>query len=289
MPSNFNEQLKEELDSMLGEGFGDDKSIDDKAEEEAEEEEVLAEETGEEEDAAGQEDSEGAEGGEEAAEGVEEEPAEESTEASAEELTVKEQLENMRLQNEKLMEQVNKLSTIPQHEEVIVEPEQKSATSEEEVTPDYVGELDLDTLAMDKTLLNNVLHNVVQAAINKSVEKMLVGVPNVVRVQIAQQKRLSDAVDDFYEANEDLIPAKKVVAMFTNEVVSEHPDYQLEDVLKEAAKRARDALGLVQQVTKAAPTNEAGRKPALPKKPSSRARDTKPKMTKLEQEIAELL
>ncbi len=294
MSDQFNDQLKAELEDFLGD-FEDDKSTteepteDDKAPEENSEEEVVEEEVGEEETGTGEEDSSGDPREKAPGEAVEE--GEVTTPAASEAVVPAEvlaQVEALRKQNEKLLEQVNKLSTIPR-EEGQQEPTKTDTPQAEGDVPDYVGGLDLDSLALDPQVLNGVLHNVVQTAVNKAVEKMLVNIPSVVQTQVKQQKTLNDAVSDFYNANEDLIPAKKVVAMFTNEVVAEHPDYSLEKVLEEAARKTRETLGIVKGLEPTTARNESGRRPALPKKPSSRTSTKKPTMTKLEQEIAELL
>lgn len=275
--NSFNEQMKKELEELFPEEVGDKSpAADESVEEEEVEEGEVVEEESEEEEAGGDEDGEEEEGEEEEVKEPEEEPEED----------YKAQFEALKNQNDLLLEQMNKLSTKTQEE--VVEPEDKKAPAKEPEVPDFVGELDLDTLAMDKNVLNSVLNGVVATAVNRAVEQMLVNIPGVVSAQVKQQKYLNDAVEDFYDANEDLIPAKKVVAMNTNEVVAEHPDWKLEQVLEEAAKKTRSMLGIIKSATKA-DTNESGRKPALPKKTSARHKNKKPSMTKLEQEIADLM
>lgn len=276
--SNFNEQMKKELEELFPEEIGDKSpAADEPVEEEEIEEGEVAEEEGEEEEADGDE-------GGETEEGDEEEEVAEPEEEPGEDY--KAQLEALKNQNDLLLEQMNKLSAKAQEE--VVEPKDKEAPAEEPELPDFVGELDLDTLAMDKNVLNSVLNGVVATAVNKAVEQMLVNIPGVVSAQVRQQKYLNDAVEDFYNANEDLIPARKVVAMNTNEIVAEHPDWKLDQVLEEAAKKTRSMLGIIKSATKT-DTNESGRKPALPKKTSARRKSKKPSMTKLEQEIADLM
>jgi len=270
----FNEQMKKELEEMFPDDGSDKSLVEDREieEEETEEREVVEEESEEEEtsrDEVGE---------------MEEGEVEESVEEP--EVDYKAQFDALKNQNDLLLEQMNKLSTKTQEE--VVEKEDKKTPAEEPKVPDFVGELDLDTLAMDKNVLNSVLNGVVATAVNKAVEQMLVNIPGVVSAQVKQQKYLNDAVEDFYDANEDLIPAKKVVAMNTNEIVAEHPDWKLEQVLEEAAKKTRGMLGIIEKTTKTE-TNESGRKPALPKKTSARHKNTKPSMTKLEQEIADLM
>jgi len=60
-------------------------------------------------------------------------------------------------------------------------------------------------------------------------------------------------VKEFYGANEDLLGAKRTVAMYSNEVHSEHPDWEVKDVFNEAGARTRKALGLRASATKPKP------------------------------------
>lgn len=280
---NLNNQLREELDDLIG-NFEPGKSPDDDREENVEEE-ILADEVGEEEGTSGDEDLTGDENFEE--EEVEAGETEEVTSEPDETPDISQELITLKEQNDRLLEQLNKMSS---EREVIPtkadtpEPEPKEAEA-----PDFVGELDLDTLAMDKNVLNTVLNGVVQTAVTRAVEKMLVNVPQVVQTQVKYYKVLTDAVDDFYKQNEDLVPARQVVRMVTNEVVAEHPDWELPKVLDEAATKTRKLLGVVKQTTGNQEMTPGGRKPALPKKTSTRKAVKKPKLSKLEQEIAELL
>jgi hypothetical protein len=284
-----NDQMKAELEEML-DGQDDDKSLEKEPPEtevvkEGEEEETIKVVEGEEKEL------------EEAAVIVDDDldkSGELEVELKPEETIIPEvvthdfaeQMAELKKQNELLMEQINNLAT--PKEEVVAE--ETLIPTDDGKIPDFVGELDLDMLSVDKDIMNTMLNGVVNNAVNRAVEKMLVNIPGVVSTQVKQQKRLTDAVDDFYGENEDLIPAKKVVAMNTNEVVAEHPDWTLEKVLEEAAVKTRKMLGKVKETTgKTEETNVSGRKPALPKRTSAKAKETKPSMSKLQQELAELM
>ena len=73
------------------------------------------------------------------------------------------------------------------------------------------------------------------------------------------------AVDEFYRANEDLLPYRKFVGFITAEVAAAHADWPLDDVLKESNRLSRERLKL--------PT-VASRTPQQPAQPQTPASQT---------------
>lgn len=63
----------------------------------------------------------------------------------------------------------------------------------------------------------------------------------------SQQIKVMQAVSDFYRKNEDLAPYKKYIGSVANRVQSEHPDWELDQVLNETEKRSRTDLRLAQK------------------------------------------
>jgi hypothetical protein len=96
--------------------------------------------------------------------------------------------------------------------------------------------------------------------------------PNVITQQVQTQLDMTRGIEDFFSANPDLKVVRRTVGAVTDEVVAEHPDWGLVQVLEEAGKRTRGALGmqvLKQEKTKtkiktSAPafaTNQTARRP----------------------------
>jgi len=153
---------------------------------------------------------------------------------------------------------------------------------------DFVGSKPLDDIVDKAEGLNEVLNRVMNEAGTRNVEvvveRILRAIPNLVAGQIVQQNTINEMVKDFYGANKDLVPAKRTVGIFVNEVHSEHPDWKTEDVFKEAGTRTRKTLGLrAQTVTPPA-------KPAFVKQRGSHRRGgEEPKLEGMAKEIDELI
>jgi len=117
------------------------------------------------------------------------------------------------------------------------------------------------------------------------VEKIFTAIPSLVAGQIVQQNAVNKMVGQFYDANEDLVPAKRTVGIFVNEVHSEHPDWKTEKVFSEAGSRTRKALGLREKATTTKPAS-----PAFVKQRGSRDRGGgEPQLEGLAKEIDDLI
>lgn len=73
-------------------------------------------------------------------------------------------------------------------------------------------------------------------------------VPEMATNMALSRVRLQNAVDAFYKDNSDLIPHSATVGMITNKVVSDNPQFGLEEVFTEVEKNARKILGLKKKV-----------------------------------------
>ena len=107
-----------------------------------------------------------------------------------------------------------------------------------------LGVTDLDDVTTDAVTFEKVLQHVVQRAEKNAVERILKAVPQIVSNGVNSAITTKRVVDSFYEENQELTQAKKTVAVLTNEVLAEHPDWTLENVLGEAGNRTRVLLGL---------------------------------------------
>ena len=240
-----------------------DKALESTEETEEKEEEVI-EEVSEKEESIEEE----SEGSEEVV-GTEEESEEGEEEEEIEETNPLKISEN---QNKLLLTRIEEL-------EGKVTPELEEESEEE--TPEVVSFLadddDIDAVLNDKTKLNALLVSVYNKAIVDSGMNAQGVAPNVVTEQIEKYMTLKGGIDEFFSANEDLLPVRKTVGAITNEIVAEHEDWTLKKVLVEAEKRTRESLGIKKKVKV-----KSKRNPALIKKGSNRkaGSDTRTSMQK---------
>ena len=119
---------------------------------------------------------------------------------------------------------------------------------------DFIKGRTLEELVDKPEGLNALLNEVISQAgtrnVDVVVEKILRAIPTLVAGQIVQQNTINELVKEFYAANEDLLPAKRTMAVLTNEVHAEHPDWGVKEVFNEAGTRTRKALGLRERAVK---------------------------------------
>ena len=164
-----------------------------------------------------------------------------------------------------------------------------TATPFEEI--DFLGEdIDLDDLTRNSSVFNKMLNKVYKMGVEASrkfQETTLRNIPEIVKSNVVVQATLKKKVDEFYEANKDLKPFKKVVASVYEELASENPDWDIVKTFNETEKETRKRLELHKKAGASthAPTTDAPRKgPKFPKTKSSRERQ-KPKTSHLLSEI----
>lgn len=116
---------------------------------------------------------------------------------------------------------------------------------------------DIDEILANKSQTNTLLLKVLKAAkpdveqLKTSIrQEILTTLPQVVLAQVQQQITLKKTVDDFMGAHEKLQPVRKTVGIIASQVASEHPEFTLEEVLKESAQRAYTTLGIKQGMVK---------------------------------------
>jgi hypothetical protein len=227
-----------DLATMLG--IGPDPKLEDNDDtlgedgmEESSGEDEETEDRSEEPDAEGSEYTKEGEGdsekGEEAAEGAE---AEAEGEAPTEITKLQEQIQTLTA----LVEKVAK-----EKEEAKPEDEGPEALPE----MDFIGsDTDIDVVTTDVAELNKVLHKVADYAYNKAIESTLRAIPNMVvkvaRVEVQQQAM----ANEFYRANDDLVPHKVSVAKIYTEMIEKNPEKNPYDLLKTLAPVVRERLKL---------------------------------------------
>jgi len=154
---------------------------------------------------------------------------------------------------------------------------------------DFISGLDLNELAENPEKFNEVLNNVYQKAISDARkvlgEETLRAIPDIVKSNIVTMTNLQKASEEFYNENEDLRPFKKVVASVFEELSSENPDKHYGEILKDVGPEVRRRLDLHKKATQ--PKKDTI--PRLPrKKGSPKKTSSKPSLTGLELELAEM-
>ena len=195
----------------------------------------------------------------------------------------------MQEQITKLMGQIETLQT-PQAP--AAEEETPNTLTQAEVY-DFVGDQDLDAILSDKTQFNTFLSGVINSAMNTAVAQVHQGLPSAVSAQVQQQNGMQIVVDGFYKENADLLPVRKTVGTVSNAVAQEHPDFTLEQVFEETAKRTREMFGLtkgeVKVVTPETVVKTPVKKPALPSKGGARGGETGKKLIGQDKHINDVL
>lgn len=193
---------------------------------------------------------------------------------------------SLKAQNELLMKRVEELSGL--------QPASKKGETEDETKASSVLEFlkdgeDLDDVVSTPKLFNDVLSRVYDKAAEDVEKKILGSISPIVIGQIMKQAKLKDAIDEFFDDNEDLKIVRKTVGLMTREVMTEDPKADLETVFEKAAEKTRTMFGLRKPA--AGEVKETGkRRPALRKKTrSSKNRKAIDKRTAEQKDIDDLI
>lgn len=203
-----------------------------------------------------------------------------ATEAPKEELSLESLTEENRKLREKLSERLSAVDT--------KEPEKPA---EVPTTPvDFIGDEDVDDLVRDKESFNKLLNQVYSKGISDTrttlTEGVLRTIPDIVKTNVKVMTDLREASDKFYDTNKDLAPFKRVVSAVFEEVASSNPDKNYTELLDDVAKETRNRLELHHQAV--SNTRDEDKPPTLPHKRTQRRAETKPNVSRLESEIAEM-
>ena len=129
-------------------------------------------------------------------------------------------------------------------EEKPKEEEPKKDVEVDLTSYDFLKDLDMDDVASDPKILNKILHEVIAKVQLRTTEQVLRSIPQVVMSQVNQQTYFKRMADKFYEDNSDLVNVRQVVKACTQQVQQANPEWEIEKVLKEAAVKTRETLGL---------------------------------------------
>jgi len=202
-------------------------------------------------------------------------------------------IQELREQNKQLMEMVQKMTSQP------VAASEETPTEETPKMPEsldqLLSEVNLDEAFSDRDKFIELMNHVASFAREQAVQRVATTLPQYVVAQVRQTEYLQKETQNFYDKHKGLVPFKKAVGIVTNEVVEEHPDWNLPKVLDEVATRSYTLLNLQQEAENSSgnpspvTSNNSGKpKPALNTSTSGR-RNAPKQLTKLQQEIADIL
>lgn len=172
----------------------------------------------------------------------------------------------------KLLDQINTLKGALT-EKVIKTPEENP----EDI--DFLSEISMDDLG-DPKILNKVFNKIIQEAVKNSSKN----VPQAVDRQVNETLTAREISNQFYIDNKDLSNVRNVVKACAEQIITEHDDWKLDQILEEAAKRTRESLGISKQTSDDISDSDN----AAFSKGSQGSRQKPKKVSALQQELDEL-
>lgn len=110
-------------------------------------------------------------------------------------------------------------------------------------------------------------------------------VSGVVPDVVVRQTSMQEVAKSFYDANPELVPVKQYVATIATNIAKENPDWQVQQVLEEAAKVSKMALN----IQPATPANSRTSKPPTLPGGNRSVRTPQVSKDKLQSEIDDLI
>ena len=210
------------------------------------------------------------------------EPVSEPTPEPEDELTL------LRNQNAALLARIDEVEG-----RKLVVPAEPEPTPEPVKEISFLGEdVDVDELIGDRAKLNALLVGVYKKALEDSQvgarESTLRAIPQMIVNQVQKQMVLREGITEFFKENKDLTVARRTMGALMNEVVGEHPEWGLKEVMEEAGTRTRKVLGLKRQVT-VVDKKGGDRNPAFVDKGNSGRVKTSDQRSGIQKEIDDLI
>lgn len=158
------------------------------------------------------------------------------------------ELERLKRENAELMAHLSDIAgktmgprpDAPKTPEEVEAEKQRQAQAARQVLKFLPSEEVFDNVLKDANSFNALLTTVVNVAVERSLRM----VPQVANQLVDQQFVLRASVQSFYDENKDLLPHKKYVGFVSNEIASQHADWDLPKILEETEKEVRARLKL---------------------------------------------
>lgn len=149
---------------------------------------------------------------------------------------------------------------------------------------DLMASMDFDVIMEDKEAFVEFFKNALNTVFTSATSTVQTIVPDAVSRQVS----MAEVRENFYSSNPDLNPVRPYVANVASTVAAENPEWGVEEVLKEAANRARTALNISSPPSEGrGKVKDRGPAPTLPG--AKAVRTAAPQKTKLQEEIDDLL
>jgi len=188
---------------------------------------------------------------------------------------LEQRLAMMEKQNQKLMDQLNALL---EQQQTVKTKEVETKTQE---LQDFLQGTDVIDLTEDPKKFNTFLNDFQQKVKQSTIEEILTKLPQVIMDYTNHQLTIKSSVDSFYQDHPELQPMKKYVAKIMGDISSENPDWTLDKVLEEGAKRSYDGLGIQKGKAKA--------KPAFTNQTTTNRKATSEDLSPLEKQLEAIL
>lgn len=218
------------------------------------------------------------EGDEEGVEPEGEEIEEGSGEEGDEELS---ELDKLKKQNEVLRQQLQETSAETAEKEKPIESTPLS--------DDFLKDYDFDEVRDDPEKFKKFMFDVANYVKKQTEESVYKNLPQTVSSIAGQQIELRQTAQNFYNENPELAEVKPFVAKITNQVASENPQWDMQKVLAEVAKRSYKSLGLEKSAKPQSKSNKSKPGFAESKGGSKRRNKAGSELSELEQEIQDIL
>jgi len=113
--------------------------------------------------------------------------------------------------------------------------------------PKFLTETDdIDDILSDREKLEGLLQRVYEQARNDALPQEYRNLPSFLGEQVQRQMVLREGIKEFFTENSDLLVVRQTVGAVTNEIVAEHPEWNLGPVRCSASKSLRPVrAGLV--------------------------------------------
>ena len=129
---------------------------------------------------------------------------------------------------------------------------------------DLFKDMDFDSVMESKENFVKFFKDAMAVVKEQTKQETLVNIPNVVGSFVQRQASIRDVATEFYGKYPELKRVKQYVAHVANTVSAEQPEWNISQVLEEAAKRTKETLNLQAVVEEKEKVDAAKPKPSLP-------------------------
>ena len=165
---------------------------------------------------------------------------------------------------------------------------------ERESSEQQQSQIDFDDVVSKPEVFQQAVSNIVGQIVEQKTQEILQNVTNIVGYQVQQQLSLKSLTDKFWQENDDLAEVKPYVAMVASTIQSKKPDMPIDQIFEKTSEIVRAKLRIKKSggdgTSQTQTRRTKSKKPALVNSTrASRSTQTKPKQSKLEKDISDLI